>query len=88
MLRLALLVVPLVLLLGRPRQAEAGPVTIPVNTTMANANGTLGVTADFTINTGTTAAPRTSFTLDGKVYNGRVVMQANGPPIVVYDLKN
>jgi hypothetical protein len=52
MLRRALLLMPLVLLLGRPGQIEAGPVMIPVNTTMANANGMLSVTADFTINTG------------------------------------
>jgi hypothetical protein len=88
MLRRALLLVPLVLLLGQPGQAEGGPLMIPVNTTMADANGTLGVTADFTINTGTTADPTKSFTLDGHVFNGRVVNQANGPPIVVYDLTN
>ncbi|HEV3310446.1 MAG TPA: hypothetical protein VG815_08005 [Chloroflexota bacterium] len=87
MLRRALLLVPLVLFLGRPRQAEAGPVMISVNTTMAKANGMLDATASFTINTGTTATPTTSFTLpDGQTFNGRVVNQANGPPIVVYDL--
>jgi hypothetical protein len=59
MLRRASLLVPLVLLLGRPGQTEAGPVMIPVNTTMANANGMLSVTVDFTINTGTTAKPTT-----------------------------
>ncbi len=47
MLRRASLLVPLVLLLGRPGQAEAGPVMIPVNTTMANANGMLNVTTAF-----------------------------------------
>jgi hypothetical protein len=87
MLRRALMLVPLVLLLERPGQAEAGPVMISVNTTMANANGLLDATADFTIDTGTTATPTTSFkSPDGHTYNGRVFNQANGPPIVVYDL--
>lgn len=87
--RRALLLVPLVALLGRPGQAKAGPLTIAVNTTMANANGMLSATAAFTIDTGTTATPTTSFTApDGKTYNGRVFNQANGPPIVVYDFND
>ena len=87
MLHRTLLLVLLVRLLARPGEAEAGPVMISVNTTMANANGTLDVTAGFSINTGTTASPTTSFkTPGGQTFTGRIFNQANGPPIVVYDL--
>ena len=87
MLHRTLLLVLLVRLPARPGEAEAGPVMISVNTTMANANGTLDVTAGFSINTGTTASPTTSFkTPGGQTFTGRIFNQANGPPIVVYDL--
>jgi hypothetical protein len=89
MLGRALLFLALALLLVRPGQAEAGPVMINVNTTMANANGMLDATANFTIDTGTTATPTTSFRApDGRTYNGRVFNQTNGPPIVVYDFND
>jgi PEP-CTERM motif len=78
----ALALITTVQLLGST--AVAGLI-IPIDPKLAGQNGDIIINKNLDIDTGTVNNPATTFAFMGTTYTGRVVNQAGGPSIVVYD---